>query len=299
MTFDIQAAIAEAAETAPDLREATAGGGGEYTLPEAGLCVATLIGYIEIGEHESEYKGVKKTKKKAQFIFELAGGKNQPKVLDDGTKIPHRITVTENVSQNAKAGYFKLFTALNHDGQARHFAQLLGRHYLVTIHRTTSGEGDKKREYANLWDDNGYTLRAPYLEQGDPLAGDVQLVPVNKPEIISALRLFVWQTASKPMWDSLFIDGEYEAKPAANGKPALAAKSKNVIQNKIRSALNWKGSPMQQILEDGELNLDPLVGAGADVATPAATTASVQTAAASASAQPSSSASADPLAGLI
>lgn len=307
--FNIQAAIQQAAQQGPDMTKEAAGGGGDYEPPAKGLCVATLIGYIELGVHESEWQGQKKRKEKVQLIFELAGGKNNPKTLDDGTKIPHRITITETKSLSAKANFFKLFQAMNFDGTARHFAELLDRHFLCDVSHDERGEGSNKRVYASLRTDSGYTLRAPLVQQGDVLAGDVTAVPVPKPPRVSDLRLFLWDFPSKEMWDSLFIDGEYEAKPAADGRPALPAKSKNVIQNKIKEALNWNGSPMQEILSaGGELNLDPLAtpAAAAPATAPAAVTETTPapTPEAAPAASPTTAvsaegAAADPLAGLI
>jgi hypothetical protein len=54
------------------------------------------------------------------------------------------------------------------------------------------------------------------------------------------------------MWDSLFIDGEYpERKDEKTGAVISPAKSKNVIQNKIRSAKNWATSPLSAIVAAG------------------------------------------------
>lgn len=262
MSFDnaaLQAAIAEAAAKGPDMTQAQTGGGG-YTPPEAGVCLATLVGYIEIGKHETEFKGVKKQPEKVQLIFELAGGKNQPKVNDKGEKIPHRVTVTENLSLNEKANFFKLFKKLNYNGEAKHCSQLLGKHWLVTVVHSDNGkEGAEKRTYANLRNDDGWTFRAPVRIEGDELAGTAKEIPIAKPEQLSELRLFLWDFPSKPMWDSLFIDGEYEErKDEKTGKVISPAKSKNVIQAKIKSAINWAESPMAELLGTGEIDLSEL-----------------------------------------
>lgn len=254
--FDIQAAIAEAAAKGPDMTQAQTGGGG-YTPPEAGVCLATLIGYIEIGKHESEYKGVKKTQDKVQLIFELSGGKNNPKEDDKGNKFPHRITVTETLSLNEKANFFKLFKKLNYNGEAKHASQLLGKHWIVTVVHDVKGEGESKRVYANLRNDDGWTFRPPQRIEGDELAGDVKIIPIKAPEVLSELRLFLWDFPSKEMWESLYIEGEYEErKDEKTGKVIAPAKSKNVIQNKIKSAVNWVGSPMHDLLAGGDAELD-------------------------------------------
>lgn len=275
MTFDVQAAIAQAAAQGPDMTQAKSGGGGGYVPPEAGVCLATLVGYIEIGKHRVEYKDkgkvVIKEPEQVQLIFELAGGKNAPRVNEEtGEKIPHRITITETLSLNEKANFFKLFRKLNHDGVATHMSQLLGKHWIVTVFHKVVGEGDKARTYANLKNEDGYSFRPAVRVEGDELAGTATQVPIAKPEQLSELRLFLWNFASKEMWDSLYIDGEYPARTDDKGNETSPAKSKNVIQQKIGSALNWKESPMQELLEAGALDLGDVDAATPEVASASA-----------------------------
>ena len=215
---------------------------------------ASLIGYIEIGKQKKTYKQQEKVVEQVQLIFELAGGKNAPRELEDGTKLPHRITVTETLSLNEKANFFKLFKKLNYNGEAKHMCQLLGKHWLVNIIHSDNGkEGADKRVYANVRNDDGYTFRPPVRIVGDELAGDAKEIPIPAPEVLSELRLFLWDFPTKPMWDSLYIPGEYEErKDEKTGKVIAPAKSKNVIQEKIKSALNWVGSPMHELLQEGD-----------------------------------------------
>lgn len=283
MTNNILAMAAAAAAIAPNMNEAqTGGGGGDYTPPAEGIARARLVGYIETGIHEKSVGAGKPAVQKPQvkLIFELSGPNHQPKVLDDGTKLPHRITVDENYSLNEKANFYKLFRRMNWKGTATHMSQLLGEAFLVTIKHKVTGEGDKKRTYANIRDDAGYTVQPPRYV--DPLSNQTIEVPVDPP--ISALRLFVWNAPTallKPMWDSLFIDGEY---PARGEQPA---RSKNVLQQEIKEALNFKDSPIFQLLQTGgvELNLGASVG-NAPAAGAAAPTAPAQAAAPAASDDP-------------
>lgn len=271
MSNNILAMAAAAAAIAPNMNEAqTGGGGGDYTPPAEGIARARLVGYIETGIHEKNVGAGKPAVQKPQvkLIFELSGPNHQPKVLDDATKLPHRITVDENYSLNEKANFYKLFRRMNWKGTATHMSQLLGEAFLVTIKHKVTGEGDKKRTYANIRDDAGYTVQPPRYV--DPLSNQTVEVPVDPP--ISALRLFVWNAPTellKPMWDSLFIDGEY---PARGEQPA---RSKNVLQQEIKEALNFKDSPIFQLLQTGgvELNLGASVGNGAPGTTDAPTPA--------------------------
>lgn len=318
----VQAAIAKAASQSNHAE--AKGGGGDYEPPKAGLSIITLIGYLEIGVHKHEIPNKPSYESNdVQLIFELNGGVNKAELVD-GKLIAKRITVTEKLSQNEKAHYFKLFNAMNYDGQATHGAQLVGKHFLADVF---VDKGKNGNSYASLKGPNGYTVRAPIVIKGDPLDPENQeKVVVPAPARANAdNKVFLWDYASKEMWDLLYIDGEYEAKaaaPAKDGKPAKAAqpaRSKNVLQNKIREALNWVGSPIQKILGDEALNLEesPLTGNAASVsdatstdsATPSSTTShtdvaeadplAADIAAIDATIEANAEAEADPLAGLV
>lgn len=87
----VQAAIAAAAAQT-DMTKAQKGGeGGGYTPPAEGLCRLRFVGYIECGKHHDEKYN--KTRERVKLIFELSGPKHAPKELEDGTKLPHRITI--------------------------------------------------------------------------------------------------------------------------------------------------------------------------------------------------------------
>jgi len=225
-------AINAAAEI-EDINEAQAGG--EFTpLPE-GPVRLRFSAYIELGKHEKEWKGVKKDVEKAILIFEVSGPKIEPR--EDGQ--PHLITIRLNKSTSEKAGYYKLFRKMNHTGKHKVFAQMLGEGFRGKLRHNIVGEGADKRTYVNLTDEDGsYQIAAPYYndeETGE--RKDVTIPPMIGPE-----RCFIWAFPDKEQWDSLFIDGEWEAK---EGKPA---RPKNVYQTQIKEAKNWVGSPMQELL---------------------------------------------------
>lgn len=255
----IAAAVAKAAAQT-NQGEATKGGG-DYVPPKAGLTVATLIGYIEVGEQWHEVPGKPGWySNDVQLVFELNGGANKAEEVD-GKLIAKRITVTEKLSSNEKANYLKIFQAMNYDGQATHGAQLVGKHFLVMVHNTSKNG----KTYASLKGPNGYDIRAPFVEKGDPLDPDTLVRhPVAAPARATSSedKVFLWDFASKEMWDALFIDGEYEARKDDKTGKEYPAKSKNVIQNAIKGAKNFPGSPIQKILGDEAMSLEdsPLAG---------------------------------------
>lgn len=231
------------AEKGTDQSKASAGGG-DYTPPEKGMTGARLVGYYEVGQHEFEYQGKKKTQNEVQLVYELIGKKHPPRELEGGEKVPVRITWTTNLSQNEKAWFFKTFNTVREEGD-KHFVQLLGRPVILNIEHVEKGEGNDKRMYANI--EKGSirkpVLQVPEMLDGEP-TGNLIDQPFNVGPALSELKAFVWDFADAEMWDSIYIAGEFpERKDEKTGKVTAAAKSKNVLQLKIASALNFKGLP--------------------------------------------------------
>lgn len=267
MTFDLSAIVEQAAAESVDMGEASKGGGGP-TPPNAGTCIATLVGYIELGRRvKAGYKGAPDKKvRKARWIFELAGGTNPHTKNDEGVTFAKRITVNTWLPEpgkqaSDKSGFFKLFSALNHakDPAIKIPAQLLGKHVKVIVSQETfTPTGGSEITYGSIGNaQDGFRIspaRVDLTDEAGMPTGEFRLI--NAPEVISAQRCFLWDYATQEMWDSLFIEGEYEAVEAKDGQPARPAKSKNVIQEEIMQALDWKGSKMQSLLGDGgELDL--------------------------------------------
>jgi hypothetical protein len=276
MTFNLNDIINQAATESADMSEASKGGGGA-TPPNAGVCIGTLVGYIELGRRlKKGYKGgADKKVRRARWIFELAGGSNPHTVTEEGAKIAKRVTVNTWLPEpgkqpSSKSAFYKLFSLLNTDKQAKIPAQLLGKHFKlnISVEEFTNDAGELIK-YGSIGNaEDGFRVSPASIEITDPdtgmPTGEVRLIPA--PEVISAQRCFLWDYANQQMWDSLFIDGEYEAQEAKDGKPAKPAKSKNVIQLDIKEALDWVGSPMQVILAaGGELDVAEV----ADKTTPA------------------------------
>lgn len=266
-------AIAEAASQT-NMNEAQTGG--DYTPPAAGLVRLRFVGYIELGEHDKEYQGKKSQKEFVQLVFEASGPKHPPR--EDGTPIMFSLRMVK--SQSDKAAFFKLFRRMNPSGSAKHMAELLGNAYIGTVIHNEVGEGAEKRTYANLKDSDGvWTIREPFVDNVDAETGEATRVQIAVAEPTTPIRCFLWDYATQDMWSSLFIDGQWDARTDDKGKVISEAKSKNVYQAAIRSAYNWQGSPMQEMLfaggeadipdaekpgaaNAGDASADPLEGAG-------------------------------------
>lgn len=286
--FNVQAAVAAAAEVGPNMNEATAGGGGDYTPPAEGAVRLRLVGYIETGKVTD--KQYNKVKEKVSLLFELSGPKHPPREFD-GKKVPDLIVVNQTLSLNQKSGFYKLFKRMNYTGKHTHMAQMLGEAFMGTIHHNTVGEGDQKRVYANLHGPDGVsTIRPPFFETMDE-EGNMVSKPVPVDEALSPLRCFIWNAPVqlKEMWDSLFIDGKTEDRKDEKTGEVIAGKSKNFWQNKIKAAENFAGSPIAELLFAGG---EPDLGEHG-ASKPERTEANVQ-----ASADAKAGAAADPLAGI-
>ncbi len=201
----------------------------------AGPVKLRFVEYIELGKHEKTWQGKTKLVEKCILGFEISSAKIPAR--EDGS--PNMIRITLNKSLSDKSAYYKLFRRMNEDHDVKVFPQLLGNPYRGTIIHNVKGEGADKKVYANLNDPDGvYTIASPsYID-----AETEERRVISVPEPTAECRCFVWNYPDKEQWDSLFIDGEWEAR---EGKPA---QSKNIWQNRIKEAKNWTGSPMQELL---------------------------------------------------
>jgi hypothetical protein len=246
MDFTKAAALAaQAAANGVDMTKAQSGGG-DYTPPAAGPCRLRFIGYVELGKHEKEFQGKKSFKEQVELTFEVSGPKHPPREVD-GVKYPHIITIRETKSLSDKARFFKLVQLLNYAGKAKHVAELLGQPFRgEIIHRTYRKSDGSEGVAAELYNKavGTYTISPARIE--DPETGDYKALPVDPP--ISPVRCFLWDYADMDQWASIFIDGQYEERKDKDGKVTAPAKSKNVIQNKIKVAHNFAGSPIATLL---------------------------------------------------
>lgn len=288
----IQAAIQKASQQSN--HGVAVKGGGDLEPAKAGLTILTLVSYIELGVqlHEIPTKPSYESND-VLLVFEMNGGANKA-VEVDGKLYPRRVEVQEKLSQNEKANYLKLFNMMNYDGQATHGSQLVGKHFLSNVYVNEKG-------YPSLRDKiNGYNIQPPIVIKGDPLDPEQQTkVPVPAPVRSDATnRVFLWDYACREMWDTIFIDGEYEERKDEKTGKVYPAKSKNKFQNLIKGALNFNGSPIQKILGEEALSLadSPLAS---DPAPSESVVTNVESATQTTTEVQTTVADADPLAGLL
>lgn len=201
-----------------DMLETSTGGGGGL-MPE-GYAMARMVTYIELGMQPQEFGG--KAKAPAPEIrlgFKLFGG---PDDCYDGRFLS---TFDTALSNNEKANAKKLFGRLNWAGDMKHFAQGLGRAYLVPIKVVTN---DKTKKQSNRID------VANILPPIDPVSKSNYPIPEVT---VDDLKYFFFDKPTKETWEALFVEGTYDD-----------GGSKNKIQEKILTALNYPGSALEQLV---------------------------------------------------
>jgi len=252
MTIDFKALAAKAASEGANQTVAKSGGG-DYEPPAAGPALVRFVGYAELGKQKGTFQGKPTIKDKVLMIFELVG-KRHPPAERDGVKIPQFISIEESLSLNEKANFFKLFQRMNYRQDAAHMAGLLGEGFKAeVVHDTWKDKQGKDRVTATLKGAGGYTIAPPRKEDEDSETG---WVDVAVPLALSQIKCFLWQQADMAQWGSLFIDGEYPERKNDKGEVTAPAKSKNVIQDKIKNATNFQGSPIYVLLAANGQSLD-------------------------------------------
>lgn len=241
--------IEELAALAASTEDQTESGPEGFTreLPPAGPTVARFIEYVELGVHaQKAYKGkAKPDVDQVRLVFELNSPKHVKEIEVDGGKrtVANLMILTLTKKLGEKASFKKLFNAMVYGREKIiHMAQMLGEGFIINIEHNTVGEGDEKKTYANMYSEGkGWLIQAP--RHVDPLTEVITNIPV--PAAINAKRIFLFANPNKPTWDSLFIDGTRTVKDAAGKETEV---SKNWLQEKIKSAKNFEGSPLNLML---------------------------------------------------
>ena len=158
-------------------------------------------------------------------------GEDEDYVIEEG-QFPFISTFETPLYRNDKAKATNWFKALNAKGRFTSFGQALGGLYIVPIKIQPS-----KKEPSKL-------INVVEWEKAREAVDPVTRKPYELPELpVDKYKLLLWNKPSKEQWDSLYIDGVWEAK---DGKPA---ESKNKLQERCRQATNFEGSPLQQLLD--------------------------------------------------
>lgn len=233
-------------------------GSGNSTVP-LGTALAVLVGYTEHGKHANKMGNIGS---RGMMEFELFDIEGEPKlytreVKDEegnvsikGTKITHNIAT---ISMNEKANFRKDMVVLSRACGIEQLTPLamLTKTFMIDVVHNKVGEGKDAKTYANL---NVRDAKAPFDcdRKGKPDLSKPLVVPVNTMEL--PLRVLVWDAPNLNQWASIEIEGTFKTEVA--GKEV--EKSKNWIQEKIRNAENFSGSPVESMLMQAGNSGEPL-----------------------------------------
>ncbi len=237
------AAVAQEVAAQVNIEASVTKAGGNFVNPltesaEAGdVGLARFVSYIEVGEQQTTGTYAKIVPQ-VMLGFEIVTPKHT-KTGDDGKLITGSVNVTIPVGSNEKSNYVKYFRAMNYAQKHKHFAEMLGEAFLIP-NLLVNEKGDKR--YVNLHSqDLGVQLAAPL--QKDPMTGTT--APIAAPEATRELQCFIFNNPTDDQWDSIHIEGTKDD-----------GSSKNWIQDKITSCINFQGSPVQQYLQAKGVTID-------------------------------------------
>lgn len=229
----------------------TGGGSGPRVFPK-GYAFARLVKYIEVGVHPQSFQGKPKDPC-LEFFLEFAlynTGQEQPGdtyMNDDGKPGSYR-TWNFRAGNNEKSATYKLFKKLNYAGTAKSFGALLGQGFLLPFkHEEVPAKDGKPAytrsalDYDNILPGFDQISKAPYP------------IPAPTPEM---LGLFYYKNPKQVSWNRLYIEGTN----------STTGKSKNWIQEKILSSVDYIGSPLQMLLEGNTTNMPSLAVPGVPTA---------------------------------
>lgn len=218
---NLDALVNTALETQDVDMTETGTGGFEKILLETGDYNIRFTEYVEYGKRTPMYMG-KPTGRPPMLNVRIGFIIYGP----NGEEVRNRSMLLA-VSNSEKAKFKIFFDRLNRKGDVRHAAQKLGQAFRAEVTKETSKAG---KEFNAI---NYASITA--LPKFDPESGEPIVVPEVQP---SELKLFLWANPTQETWDSLFIEGK-------NDK----GESKNFIQEDILKAVDYNGSPLQQLLE--------------------------------------------------
>lgn len=216
--------------------------GFERKLTPAGPTPMRFVSYIEIGNHVEQYEGKDKDPApQVRLRFELNGEAHKNEFEKDGEKkvFYNTIDIDIALSQNEKAGFFKLFKKMAYGRDAiKSMPAMLGEAFIGVIHHKKSQKTGKP--YPVLKMDGEWQVGAPFTT--DPMTGAVTNYDI--PAATEKFQMLLWDNPTQQQWDSIFIDGTYEKE--VDGKKVEV--SKNFIQNKCLEAVNFQGSALEALV---------------------------------------------------
>lgn len=238
--------------------------GFDRVIAQEGTGVARLVSYVELGTRMQTYEG-KDTKPalEVRLGFEFLDKKHLREIEVDGVKKTIGTMHYENltIKLNEKASYYLLFKKLQQGLDVKNMVGLLNKAFIFKVEHNKSKDG--KATYANIRNKlEGWLVLPSIIDKyndDDEVTGTrdrtEKCIPATQ-----ALQMFVVERPSVAQWDSVYIPGTYTKKvKSEDGTLVEKEVSKNWIQNKIQDATDWKGSAMEALLLDLDVDATPEV----------------------------------------
>lgn len=232
--------------------------GDSFAPPPAGMALAVISEYVDLGKHPDRHGKVKDKSMITLTLFETnpAKPKGYSETLQDeeGNTYTRGSLLRVNLptrSANPRSRYAKLVrriaeaVGVEPKDDVIRIIDLLGKPFAVRVYHNEVTVGEEKKIYANIEKDGGeMQIVQPYAldEDGEPNLDKPLKVPADAQ---ITYRLFMWESASLTHWNSLFIEGTRERK---DEKGETKEVSKNWMQEEIRKASNFIGSPIEGLL---------------------------------------------------
>ena len=228
------------------------GGNFERKLLPTGKARVRFTGYIECGtQAQQAFQGkAKPPTPEVRLVFHIVGGKGkdeQGNVVDFVSQEDIEKGYFPRISPfypmaikgGERAGSTKVWAAMNYAGDAKNYLELLVQQklYLLPIRQGLSKAGKP----INIFDlaDLEEAINPDTCE-----VYDAPLVPDDK------IQLFLFDQPTQEQWDSIHIDGTTQD-----------GKSKNYLQEYIQKATNYVGSPIENLLMSGGVDLPSISAA--------------------------------------
>lgn len=218
---DVQAAVES--NVVADMNQVQKGGGERKPWP-IGTVLARLVGVIELGKRPRSFQGQPKSPEATVMLqFALFG---QGYTYDEAGTRPGIINSPDmTLTFTDKSKVKKLFTRMNYTGTKKHFAEMLGDAFLLSITHNPSADG--KTIYANIDLDS-------ILPPLDPLTKAPYVCPEAPADYY---RLLLWNKPTQQQWDSLLVK-----------KDDGTLLEKQWLQEKVTEALDFNESALYTLL---------------------------------------------------
>lgn len=243
--------------------------GFDRVIPQEGTGFARLVSIVELGTHPQSFEGnPTKPALEIRLGFEFLDEKHLREIEVDEVKKTVGVMHYEKMTLklNEKATFYKLFKKLQAGTDVKNITGLLDQPFVFKVEHNKSKDG--KTTYANIRSKlEGWLvldkMRDVYGKDGTADEERVIGTRDRTANVVPATfkhQLFSVEKPTLQQWESIFIDGTRTVKKKQeDGSTIEVEQTKNWVQEVIMSSLDWKGSAMEALLLNLEVDTQPEV----------------------------------------